>query len=90
MYINDLRCRSYSVKVKVSDADHPNVEILRLTLRPFYLPREFGCILLFAGYVPPRARGKAAQAAKTIANCAHELQLQYPDLQFLCTNGCSY
>lgn len=73
VYINDLWCRSYSVKVKISDADDPNVEILGLTPRPFYLPREFGCILLFAVYVPPRAHGKAAQAAKTIANCAHEL-----------------
>ena len=73
-YINDLWCRSHSVKYKICD---PNVEILGMTLRPFYLPREFGCIPLFVVYAPPS--GKASQAASTIANCVHELQLSHPD-----------
>lgn len=41
------------------------------------MPREFGCFLLFVVYVPPS--GKASQAASTIADCVHELQLKYPD-----------
>lgn len=79
VYINDLWCRSYSIKNRI--CDDPDVEILGMTLRPFYLPRKFGCILLFVVYVPPKGPGKAAQAAKTIANCVHELheQLQYPE-----------
>ena len=50
-----------------------------MTLRPFYLPCEFGCVLLFVVYVPPKGPGRAAQVAKTIADCVHELQLQYPE-----------
>ena len=76
-YINDRWCRAFTIKTRI--CDDPNVEILGMTLRPFYLPREFGCILLFVVYVPPNGPGKAAQAAKTIADCVHELQLQYPD-----------
>lgn len=48
-----------------------------MTLRPFYPPREFGCILLFVVYAPPN--GKATLVAGTIADCVHELQLSYPD-----------
>ena len=64
VYINDLWCRSHAVKYKICDN---NVEILGMMLRPFYLPREFGSILLFVVYSPPS--GKAAQAARTIADC---------------------
>ena len=46
VYINDLWCRVHSVKYKICDS---NVEILSM-LRPFYLPREFKCILLFVVY----------------------------------------
>lgn len=74
MYINDLWCRQYSVKYQICDQ---NVEMLGMTLRPFYLPREFGCILLFVVYAPPNA--KAAKAANIITDCVHELQLKYPD-----------
>ena len=77
MYISDLWCRAYSIKTRI--CDDPNVEILGMTLRPFYSPREFGCILLFAVYVPPKGPGRAAQAARTNADCVHELQLQYPE-----------
>ncbi len=74
VYINDKWCRAYSVTYKVCD---PNVEILGMTLRPYYLPREFGCILLFVVYVPPS--GKTSQAASLIADHVHELQLSYSD-----------
>lgn len=69
VYINELWCRQ-----QVCD---PNVEILGMTLRPFYLLRKFGCILLFVVYTPPN--GKASLAASTIADCVHELQLSCPD-----------
>lgn len=55
----------------------PNVEILGITLRPYYLPTEFGCILLFVVYVPPS--GKTSQAASLIADYIHELQLSNSD-----------
>ncbi len=39
VYINDNWCQVYSMKCKICD---PNIEILGMTLRLFYPPREFG------------------------------------------------
>ncbi|KAK0140802.1 hypothetical protein N1851_022205 [Merluccius polli] len=74
VYINDLWCHQFTVKEALCDS---NVEMLSLTLRPFYLPREFGCVLLFVVYVPPS--GKAALAAATIADHVHRLLQTHPD-----------
>ena len=43
----------------------PNLELLTLSVRPFYLPREFSNIVLRCVYVPPSA--DALAAADTIA-----------------------
>lgn len=48
-----------------------------MTLRPFYLPREFGCVLLFVVYAPPS--GNAKRAAATVADCVHTMQQQHPE-----------
>ena len=46
---------------------HPDVELLCLSLRTFYLPREFGNFLICSIYVPPPS-ANAARAATLIAN----------------------
>lgn len=74
VYINDLWCRQFTVKEALCDS---NVEMLCLKLRPFYLPREFGCVLLFVAYVPPS--GKATLAAATIADHVQRLLQKHPD-----------
>jgi len=43
-------------------------------MRPFYLPREFGSVIVCAVYVPPS--GNAVKAAKCMVDCVHQ-QLQY-------------
>lgn len=50
-----------------------DIELLCLSLRPFYLPREFGNILICSVYVPPD--GNASRAAFRVADCVQE-QLQ--------------
>ena len=49
------------------------MELLCLSLRLFYLPREFGNILICSVYVPPN--GNASRAATQVVDCFHE-QLQ--------------
>ncbi len=51
MYVSDAWCSNYSVRMTVCNTD---VELLCVSLRPFYLPREFGSILICAVYVPPK------------------------------------
>lgn len=52
---------------------NPDVEYLCLSLRPFYLPREFGSILLCVLYIPPN--GNVSRAAICISDCIQN-QLQ--------------
>ncbi|KAL2103161.1 hypothetical protein ACEWY4_000029 [Coilia grayii] len=74
VFLNDQWCRQFTVKDTICDS---NVEMLCLTLRPFYLPREFGCVLLCVVYVPPS--GKASIAAATIADHVYKLLQKHPD-----------
>lgn len=56
---------------------NPDIELVCLSLRPFYLPREFGNILLCTAYIPPG--GNAAKAANIIADCVHSQLIQTPE-----------
>lgn len=55
----------------------PDVELLCLSVRPFYLPREFSNIILCAAYVPPG--GNAAKAATSLAECVHKQMQRTPE-----------
>ncbi|KAK7907136.1 hypothetical protein WMY93_015748 [Mugilogobius chulae] len=78
IYIKDEWCRQYKVKEITCN---PDVEYLCVTLRPFYLPREFGNIIICAVYVPPS--GNAGRAAAQVVECVHK-QLQHtPDAPVL-------
>ena len=69
MYVSDKWCKQITVKETICS---PDVELLCLSMRPHYLPREFGNIIIAAVYVPPS--GNADRAAARIAECA---QLQH-------------
>lgn len=49
-YINDRWCGCITVRETISDRD---MELLCISLRPFYLPREFGNVVICVIYVPP-------------------------------------
>lgn len=60
-------CSQYTVREAVCK---PDVELLCLSLRPFYLPREFGNIIICSAYVSPT--GNSAKAASCISDCVHK------------------
>lgn len=64
VYVSNSWYSQYTVREKYCD---PDLELLCLSMRPIYLPREFGNIVICAVYVPPSAN--AARAANTLADC---------------------
>lgn len=71
VFVSDSWCRNHSVRETVCS---PDTELLCISLRPFYLPREFGNIVICSVYVPPSSN--AARVAARIADCVHN-QLQH-------------
>lgn len=63
--------------------------MLTLSLRSFYLPREFPTLVLSTVYIPPRANNNTA--AEVAARCANRMQDKYPDAPVFILgdfNGC--
>ena len=58
VYVNDQWCRQHTTKYIICN---PDVELLCLSLRPFYLPREFGNVLICSVYVPPPVQMRPEQ-----------------------------
>lgn len=70
VYVSNNWCKQYTVRETVCN---PNLELLCLSMRPFYLPREFGSIIICAAYKLPSEN--VIRAANRLAECAHT-QLQ--------------
>lgn len=70
VYVKDSWCSQFTIRETICD---PDIEALCLTMRPYYLPREFGSVSICAAYVPPGA--KANVAANRLADCVYS-QLQ--------------
>ena len=63
-----------TIKEKICTRD---IELLAVSLRPYYLPREFTCVILVAVYIVP---GTAPDAAcDVISSVIARLQTQYPN-----------
>lgn len=54
-----------------------DLELLALSLRPYYLPREFGHVITLCVYIPPSA--DAATAHEKIHTVTAKLQTQHPE-----------
>lgn len=70
VYVSKNWCHQHTIRETICT---PDLELLCISMRPFYLPREFGNITLCATYIPPS--GNAVTAAKCVADCVH-CQLQ--------------
>lgn len=57
LYVNDRWCKNTSVKEKYCDE---NIEYIVVSMRPFYLPREFPNVFVFVVYIPPDANYNGA------------------------------
>ena len=80
IYVNKTWCMDC---VTVSAHCSADLEYLIVRCRPFYLPREFSCIVAIAVYVPPDANSKAAMKELSIA--INKLQTKHPDGAFIVT-----
>lgn len=59
IYINERWCHPNNIKV-MEKISAPSLELLSISLRPYYLPREFSKVNLNVVYIPPDANSKSA------------------------------
>lgn len=71
-YVSKNWCHQYTIRETICT---PDLELLRISMRPFYVPGELGNIILCATYIPPS--GNTITAAKCVAGCVR-CQLQRP------------
>ena len=86
-FINERWCSNCTVKRTLCT---PDIELLSISCRPFYLPREFSTIFAVLVYVPPSANYTVA--AETITQHMNELDNLSPSAPKLLLgdfNGCS-
>ncbi len=69
LYINRRWCTNITVRERICS---PDVELLSVSLRPFYLPREFPQIFITV-YIHPKANSKSA--AGTVSKVLSNLKL---------------
>lgn len=65
-YVNDRWCKNITVKDVYCD---DNIELLTISCRPYYLPREFNNVYMMIVYIPPN--GNFTQASETLADHVH-------------------
>ncbi|KAM9737428.1 uncharacterized protein ACNS7B_013131 [Menidia menidia] len=76
MYVNNRWCNPGHITVK-SVWCCRDLELLAVSLRPYYLPREFSHVICICVYIPPRA--DAVTACEKIHSVTARLQTQHPD-----------
>ena len=59
VFINLRWCQNYKVRERFCNE---NIEFMSITLRPYYLPREFNKICLIIVYIPNDANYNAARS----------------------------
>ena len=74
LYINPRWCTNVTVRERIC---LPDIELLSVSVRPFYLPREFPQIFLTVVYIHPSANANAA--ADVIHSVSQRLQSLSPD-----------
>ena len=93
-YINSKWWNNKTFTSPTEPAHHSLIEVLSLSIRPYYLPREFPKINLNVVYIPPQAN--ARQAEDHITSLVHDQLNISPDSIVLiagdfnhCTQGAS-
>lgn len=83
VFINSRWCHSGHVTIKQQICT-PNIELLAVSLRPYYLPREFSHVLGVTVYISPSA--VPSRACDVIHSSIAELQTVHPSA-FILVNG---
>lgn len=74
LYVNNSWCSTVKVREKLCTTD---IELLVVSLRPYYLPREFPQLFIILVYIHPRAN--AAVATEHLISTLHKLEQLSPD-----------
>ena len=78
LYVNNSWCNTVVVRESLCTSD---IELLSVSLRPFYLPREFPQLFVTLVYIHPKANVDMATQAMT--RCVQRLQRITPDAPIL-------
>ena len=73
-YVNERYCNTVVIREKICT---PDIELLSISLRPFYLPREFPQLFYTLVYIQPHAN--STRALKVIADVTQRLDSISPD-----------
>ncbi|XP_071959521.1 uncharacterized protein [Antedon mediterranea] len=73
-YINKAWCSNWRIREQLCT---PDIELLTISARPFYLPREFFLIFLTVCYIHPNAN--IDNASETISSTVHRYETMAPD-----------
>ena len=87
MYVNERWCKNYVIRDQLCT---PDIELLSVSLRPSYLPREFGHIFVVLVYIPPSANYN--RAVSLVQSHVQKLESITPDAPKLILgdfNGCT-
>lgn len=72
LYVNNSWCSTVTVRECTTD-----IELLAVSLRPYYLPREFPQLFIILVFIHPRA--DAAKATQYFTNTLYKLEQLSPD-----------
>ena len=76
VYINQRWCSNITVRESICTAD---IELLSISVRPFYLPREFSQIFVTVVYIHPKANPQTAADTRCRYKVTQRLQSLSPD-----------
>lgn len=82
VFVNDRWCNPghITIKEKLCSVD---IELLAISTRPYYLPRELSHVITIAVYVPPSANADSAR--DVLLSAVSRLQTQHPQALILIT-----
>ena len=80
MFVNDSWCHPGHISVKEQLCTR-DLELLAVSMRPYYLPREFSHVIAVTVYIPPSVA--AAAATDLIHTIFSQLQNQHPQTLLL-------
>ena len=76
VYINEKWCHPNNAVMKFHTCS-PNLEILTVSMRPYYLPREFNQVIYCTVYIPDRSVAKAG--AEELCQAIHDIERTAPN-----------
>ncbi|KAF7644468.1 hypothetical protein LDENG_00221520 [Lucifuga dentata] len=87
MFVNERWCHPGHISEKQQHCTK-DIELLAVSIRPYYLPREFSHVVAITAYIPPLAN--AAAACECIHTVVSQLQTLHPQSLILISGDFSH